>query len=92
LLQDVRGTVSFTASEEQVATLPLDGRNFIPLIALSPGVMLPPDRYKREQLPNLEIFAARISQAFDAVDSPGPVQPMVPIDLSACAKRIRAVR
>ena len=42
LLQDVRGTVSFTASEEQVATLPLDGRNFIPLIALSPGVMLPP--------------------------------------------------
>src|SRR5678816_1981437 len=42
LLQDVRGTVSFTASKEQVATLPLDGRNFIPLIALSPGVMLPP--------------------------------------------------
>ena len=42
LLQDVRGTVSFTASEEQVATLPLDGRNFIPLVALSPGVMLPP--------------------------------------------------
>jgi hypothetical protein len=42
LLQDVRGTVSFTATREEIATLPLDGRNFIPLIALSPGVMLPP--------------------------------------------------
>src|SRR5262245_32473365 len=42
LLQSARGTVSFTANEEQIATLPLDGRNFIPLIALSPGVMLPP--------------------------------------------------
>ena len=42
LLQDVRGTVSFTATREEIATLPLDGRNFTPLIALSPGVMLPP--------------------------------------------------
>ena len=42
LLQSTRGTVSFTATGEQIATLPLDGRNFIPLIALSPGVMLPP--------------------------------------------------
>ena len=42
LLQSTRGTVSFTATKEQIETLPLDGRNFIPLIALSPGVMLPP--------------------------------------------------
>ena len=41
-LQSARGTVSFTVEREKVATLPLDGRNFIPLIALSPGVMLPP--------------------------------------------------
>ena len=42
LLQDSRGTVAFTVDRQQIATLPLDGRNFIPLIALSPGVMLPP--------------------------------------------------
>lgn len=42
VLQGVRGTVSFTATKEQIATLPIDGRNFVPLIALSPGVMLPP--------------------------------------------------
>ena len=27
------------------ATLPLDGRNFVPLIALAPGVMLPPGQF-----------------------------------------------
>jgi hypothetical protein len=42
LLQTAKGTVSFVADQQKVATLPLDGRNFIPLIALSPGVMLPP--------------------------------------------------
>jgi hypothetical protein len=29
-------------NKEQIAALPIDGRNFVPLIALSPGVMLPP--------------------------------------------------
>src|SRR5262245_36643678 len=42
LLQTARGTVSFAVNRDQIAALPLDGRNFIPLIALSPGVMLPP--------------------------------------------------
>jgi hypothetical protein len=42
LIQSTRGTVSFVAEQRKVATLPLDGRNFIPLLALSPGVNLPP--------------------------------------------------
>ena len=42
LLQSSRGTASFVVEQKKVVTLPLDGRNFIPLIALSPGVMLPP--------------------------------------------------
>lgn len=42
LLHTESGTVSFVVDQHQAATLPLDGRNFVPLIALSPGVMLPP--------------------------------------------------
>jgi hypothetical protein len=42
LLHAESGTVSFVVERRQAATLPLDGRNFVPLIALSPGVMLPP--------------------------------------------------
>jgi hypothetical protein len=42
LLQTTRGTVSFVAEQQKVVTLPLDGRNFVPLLALSPGVTLPP--------------------------------------------------
>lgn len=41
LLQTESGSVSFGVDSRRVATLPLDGRNFIPLIALSPGVALP---------------------------------------------------
>jgi hypothetical protein len=41
LLETANGTVSYHVSQSQLATLPLDGRNFIPLIALSPGVALP---------------------------------------------------
>jgi hypothetical protein len=43
LIQSSRGTVSFVAEQRKVVTLPLDGRNFIPLLALSPGVNLPPN-------------------------------------------------
>ncbi len=43
LIQTSRGTVSFVAEQKKVTTLPLDGRNFIPLLALSPGVSLPPN-------------------------------------------------
>ncbi len=40
-LQTASGSVNFGVDERRVVTLPLDGRNFIPLIALSPGVALP---------------------------------------------------
>ncbi len=42
LLETTSGTESFLADQTKVATLPLDGRNFVPLIALAPGVALPP--------------------------------------------------
>jgi hypothetical protein len=41
LLESNTGTVSFVINQRQAAALPLDGRNFVPLIALSPGVALP---------------------------------------------------
>src|SRR5262249_13739087 len=42
LLQETRGTASFVVEQKKMVALPLDGRNFVPLIALSPGVNLPP--------------------------------------------------
>ncbi|MBM3812673.1 MAG: carboxypeptidase regulatory-like domain-containing protein [Acidimicrobiia bacterium] len=42
LLESSRGTVSFSLHHRKLSTLPLDGRNFVPLVALSPGVNLPP--------------------------------------------------
>ena len=45
LLQSSRGTVSFAVEQKRVEELPLDGRNFVPLIALSPGVSLPPGSF-----------------------------------------------
>ena len=42
LLNTTSGTQSFLADQEKVETIPLDGRNFVPLIALAPGVALPP--------------------------------------------------
>jgi hypothetical protein len=42
MLETTTGTESFVAAEKQVSSLPLDGRNFVPLIALAPGVALPP--------------------------------------------------
>ena len=41
LLETANGSVSYHVSQPQIETLPLDGRNFIPLVALSPGVALP---------------------------------------------------
>jgi hypothetical protein len=41
LLETANGAVNYHASQPQLETLPLDGRNFIALIALSPGVTLP---------------------------------------------------
>src|ERR1019366_392367 len=41
LLETANGTVNYHVNQAGVETLPLDGRNFIPLVALSPGVALP---------------------------------------------------
>jgi hypothetical protein len=41
LLQTANGSVGFNVAGAAIETLPLDGRNFIPLVALSPGVALP---------------------------------------------------
>jgi hypothetical protein len=41
LLETATGAVSFGVDKIRIETLPLDGRNFIPLVALSPGVALP---------------------------------------------------
>jgi len=43
LLQTASGEVSLNVGEKRISTLPLDGRNFIPLVTLSPGVALPKD-------------------------------------------------
>jgi hypothetical protein len=41
LLQTASGASTFNVDFTKIVTLPLDGRNFIPLVALSPGVALP---------------------------------------------------
>src|SRR5215510_12702568 len=58
LLQSTRGTVSLVVEQRRVVNLPLDGRNFIPLIALSPGVMLPP----ASTLPRINGSRPRVSE------------------------------
>ncbi|MBS1828916.1 MAG: TonB-dependent receptor [Acidobacteria bacterium] len=58
LLQSSRGTVSFVVERNKVVTLPLDGRNFVPLIALSPGVNLPPGNL----LPRINGSRPRVSE------------------------------
>ncbi|MEO8370472.1 MAG: TonB-dependent receptor, partial [Candidatus Solibacter sp.] len=45
ILQTNGGTLAYTIDGATTRTLPLDGRNFIPLIALAPGVMLPPGQF-----------------------------------------------
>jgi hypothetical protein len=58
LLQSSRGTVSLVVEQRKVVTLPLDGRNFVPLIALAPGVMLPPG----STLPRINGSRPRVSE------------------------------
>jgi hypothetical protein len=41
LLQTASGEVSLNVDRQKISTLPLDGRNFIPLVTLAPGVALP---------------------------------------------------
>jgi len=58
LLQASRGTVSYVVEQQKVVTLPLDGRNFVPLIALLPGVNLPPGNL----LPRINGSRPRVSE------------------------------
>ena len=41
VLQTASGEVSMNMDEKKVTTLPLDGRNFVPLVTMAPGVALP---------------------------------------------------
>ncbi len=41
LLETASGSVNYHVTQTEIEKLPLDGRNFIPLVALSPGVALP---------------------------------------------------
>jgi hypothetical protein len=41
LLQSASGEIGANVDEQKIATLPLDGRNFIPLVTMAPGVALP---------------------------------------------------
>jgi hypothetical protein len=58
LLQSSRGDVSFHLEQRQIINLPLDGRNFVPLLALSPGVSLPPGSI----LPRINGSRPRVSE------------------------------
>jgi hypothetical protein len=58
LLEFNRGTVSFVVDQRKIVTLPLDGRNFVPLIALAPGVSLPPGNL----LPRINGSRPRVSE------------------------------
>jgi hypothetical protein len=68
----------------------LDGRIQVWEINTNPVVMLPRDKYRRQHLPAQEFFATRIRAAFAEIDSTGPAQPMVPINLVDCARRLRS--
>ena len=58
LLQTSRGSVGFVVEQRRIVTLPLDGRNFVPLIALYPGVSLPPGSV----LPRINGSRPRVSE------------------------------
>ncbi|MCC7496580.1 MAG: TonB-dependent receptor [Bryobacterales bacterium] len=58
LLQASRGTAGYNVEQRKVVTLPLDGRNFVPLVALAPGVALPPGNL----LPRINGSRPRVSE------------------------------
>jgi hypothetical protein len=45
LLQGERGGVGYVVEQKKLMSLPLDGRNYVPLLALAPGVNLPPGNF-----------------------------------------------
>ncbi|MCU0248054.1 MAG: TonB-dependent receptor [Bryobacter sp.] len=58
LLSVARGGTGYVTEQRSVVTLPLDGRNFVPLIALLPGVNLPPG----STLPRINGSRPRVSE------------------------------
>ncbi|MCX6597292.1 MAG: carboxypeptidase-like regulatory domain-containing protein, partial [Acidobacteria bacterium] len=58
LLETTRGSVSRVVDQRRIVTLPIDGRNFVPLIALAPGVNLPPT----STLPRINGSRPRVSE------------------------------
>jgi hypothetical protein len=58
LLHASRGTTAFVIEQKKVTNLPLDGRNFVPLLALLPGVALPPGSL----LPRINGSRPRVSE------------------------------
>ena len=64
LLQRERATLSFVVPPEQIVELPLNGRSFVPLVALAPGVALPPG----SQLPRVNGGRPRVNEyLFDGI-------------------------
>ncbi len=58
VLQATQGSVSFAVEQRKIVNLPLDGRNFVPLIVLAPGVSLPPG----STLPRINGSRPRVSE------------------------------
>ena len=57
-VQSATGAISYLTDRKSVLALPLDGRNFVPLIALLPGVALPPGQV----LPRINGSRPRVSE------------------------------
>ena len=73
ILQTTGGTLAYTIDGATTRTLPLDGRNFIPLIALAPGVMLPPANFCRASTAAARAPASTYTTA-SASCSPNPAR------------------
>lgn len=58
LLQSDRASLSYVIEAKKAVELPLDGRNFVPLVALLPGVSLPPG----STLPRINGGRPRVSE------------------------------
>ena len=74
LLQTASGDMGQNIEESQIVNLPLDGRNFIPLVTLSPGVALPNGSF----LPRINGSRPRTNEyIYDGISvlqpEPGPV-------------------
>ncbi len=77
LLDSTNGTVSFTVDQTRVEKLPLNGRNYIQLIALSPGVTLPPG----SSFPRINGSRPRTSEyIYDGISVLQPEPGQVPFD------------